>query len=220
MPKFRWLIIVAVLLAFGSCVARKPSEPATVIQLETPAQADTVSSAPVAEGEAQVEEEETQLISYQQYQADYLSALASTSDLAEAEWNTFLRCRASAVALAAQRDAEANNTGIEAELVKRLRAVNTEAKSRAQGKRFYAHDAAGAGDFRDPAVDAIVLINLLQEMQNGNPSFPMCTQNAGSLWRSVDSILNSADEMARSDAQSVPVKVPKIESGEVANEPD
>jgi len=161
-------------------------------------------------------EEETMLVSYQAYQADYLAALAGTSDLAEAEWNTFIRCRASAVALAAQRDAEANNTGIEAELIKRLRAINTAAKSRAQGKRFYAHDAAGAGDFRDPAVDAMVLVSLLQEMQNGNPSFPMCTQNAGSLWRSVDSILNAADDMARSDPQSVPVRVPK--GREVANE--
>lgn len=216
--KFRYLLILAIVLVFGSCVARSPEPPATVIQMESPGSAPAVAD----ESDQNVEliedssEEETMLVAYQSYKTEYLAALASTSDLAEAEWNTFLRCRASAVALAAQRDAEANNTGIEAELIKRLRAINTAAKSSAQGKRFYAHDATGASDFRDPAVDAIVLINLLQEMQNGNPSFPMCTQNAGSLWRSVDSILDAADDMARTDPQSVPVSVPK--NREVANE--
>jgi hypothetical protein len=216
--KFGYLILGAVVLSFGACIARAPQEPATVIQLQTPevATAEAGETAPemAPEGDA---ETETQLVAYQQYQQDYLAALASTSDLAQAEWNTFLRCRASAVALSAQADAEANNTGIEAELLKRLRAVNQGAKSMAEGKRFYSHDAAGAGTFRDPAVDTIVLINLLQEMQSGNPNFPMCSQAAGSLWKSVDKILSSSDDVARG-ADSVPVEVPKVDPGEVANE--
>lgn len=217
-PKFGHLLIVGGILVVGSCVAQKPQQPATVIQMETPqAGATQVDNAPAAAPEVE-EEVDEQLMAYQQYSADYLAALASTSDLAQAEWNTFLRCRASSVALAAQRDAEANNTGLEAELIKRLRAVNNGAKSMAEGKRFYSHDAAGAGNFRDPGVDAQVLIMLLQTMQEANPAFPMCTQDAGSLWRSVDQILTAADEMARTDPQSTPVKVPIALPGEVAQD--
>lgn len=215
--KYGYILVGLGLLVFGSCVARPPQEPTTVIQLENPVQASaTEVSTPESAPEA--EEVDEQLMAYQQYSADYLAALASTSDLAQAEFNTFLRCRASSVALAAQRDAEANNTGLEAELIKRLRAVTNDAKARAEGKRFYSHDAAGAGDFRDPAIDTQVLIMLLQTMQEANPSFPMCTQDAGSLWRAVGQILTAADEMARTAPQSVPVKVPINLPGEVAKD--
>jgi len=216
--KFGYLLIGAVILAFGSCVAKSPEKPATIIQMPQSApeadiavidDAQEVSSAPEVQDDGQ-------LRTYQEYSADYLAALASTGDMAEAEWNTFLRCRAASIAQTAQIAAEQNNTGLEAELQKRLRAVVKDAKARAVGKRFYSHDAKGAADFRDPATDTIVLVMLLQTMQDSNPSFPMCTQNAGSLWREAERILNAADEMARTDPQSVPVRVPK----EVANEPD
>lgn len=211
--KFGWILIGGVILVVGSCVAKTPDKPATIIQMESPTsapaadvaiaddQAQEVSSAPEAEDEGQ-------LRAYQRYSADYLAALAATGDLAEAEWNQGMRCRMATVARDAQLDAEKNNTGLEFELQKRLRSVNNDAKARAAGKKFYAHDAQGFSDFRDPGADTKVLVTLLQSMQDGNPSFPLCSQNAGSLWRSVDQILAAADEMARTDPQSVPVRVP------------
>lgn len=211
--KYGYILVIGGLVLFASCVAKQPEQPATVIQMEAPGSASTAEATAGADPAQEVSaapeaEDEGQLRAYQSYSADYLAALASTGDLAEAEWNTFIRCRASSVVQSAQADAEANNTGLEAELQKRLRAVVTDAKAKAAGKRFYAHDAVGAADFRDPATDTIVLVMLLQTMQEGNPSFPLCTQNAGSLWREADRILNAADQMAQTDPQSVPVRVP------------
>lgn len=215
--KFRYLIIFLALVSFGSCVAREPQEPQTVIQVQTDQQGQTAGdSEREPEPDAPAEGDVEILRAYQQYSSDYLAALAATSDLAEAEWNQGIRCRAASVAQAAQLDAEKNNTGLEAELIKRLRAVNTSAKARAEGKRFYSHDAHGFADFRDPGADVIVLVMLLQEMQNANPSFPMCAQTAGALWRQVDKILVAADEMARTDPQSVPVRIP-VENAREAN---
>jgi hypothetical protein len=215
--KFRYIIIFLVLVSFGSCVAREPKEPQTVIQVQTEPGQPTGDTEGEPESEAPVEGDEEMLRAYQQYSSDYLAALASTSDLAEAEWNQGIRCRAASVAQAAQLDAEKNNTGLEAELIKRLRAVNTSAKAKAEGKRFFSHDANGFADFRDPGADVIVLVMLLQEMQEGNPSFPMCSQTAGALWRQVDKILASADEMARTDPQSVPVRIPVENAQEAHN---
>lgn len=205
--KFSYLIIGLIVLSFASCVARKPPEPATVIQMQTP-EASPEGEEVIDQVEEDQPEDPGELQAYQEYSADYLAALSATGDLAEAEWNTGIRCRAAAIAQSAQMDAEENNTGLEAELIKRLRAVNNDAKAKVQGKRFYAHDASGFADFRDPGADVIVLVNLLQLMQEDNPSFPLCTQNAGSLWRSVDQILEAADQMARTDPKSVPVRVP------------
>lgn len=216
--KFRYIIIFLALVSFGSCVAREPQEPQTVIQVQTDQLGQpTEGTEGEPELEAPAEGDNEMLRAYQQYSSDYLAALASTSDLAEAEWNQGIRCRAASVAQAAQLDAEKNNTGLEAELLKRLRAVNTSAKAKAEGKRFYSHDASGFSDFRDPGADVIVLVMLLQEMQEANPSFPMCSQTAGTLWRRVDQILTAADEMARTDPQSVPVRVPVQEARNVSD---
>lgn len=221
--KFRYLIIFLALVSFGSCVAREPQEPQTVIQVQTDQQgqpAEDSEGEPELESETPAEGDDEMLRAYQEYSLSYLAALASTSDLAEAEWNQGLRCRAASIAKAAQQDAEANNTGLEAELIKRLRSVNAAAKAAAEGKRFYSHDAAGFEDVRNPTADVIVLLMLLQEMQESNPSFPLCSQTAGSLWREVDKILAAADEMARTDPQSVPVRIPAEEVQEAQNVAD
>lgn len=215
--KFRYIIIFLALVSFGSCVAREPQEPQTVIQVHTDPGQPTRDTEVEPKPEAPAEGEDEMLRAYQQYSSDYLAALASTSDLAEAEWNQAIRCRAAVVAQAAQADAERNNTGLEAELIKRLRSITNTAEDKARGKRFYSHDAVGFSDFRDFAPDAIVIVMLLQEMQEANPAFPMCSQPAGTLVREVKKILTAADEMARTDPQSVPVRVPTREARNVSN---
>lgn len=206
--KFGFILVGLAVLGFGSCMIKPQPDPIIQVNTGEPAASapmgDDNQDAEIQEGET---EEEMQLRIYNGYSQDYLANLAVANDQAEAEWNTYEVCRAAAIAASASQDALANNTGFEAELLKRLRAVNAEGKQKSEGIRFYSHDGLGADHFRGPGSDAKILLKLLQEMQGSTPALPLCSQPAGGLWPKVQAVLDSSDDLARGK-DSIPVSVP------------